>query len=214
MATVVITDTIRREVQTRITSMFNNQISALARQLDYPALGEFVLQQTIAPETRELVNRLNGGNGGPWLTVQMSVTVSIVFKTSAGHNQRMSFRVSLVPPHPLPLNMLRGDYVFSLTPSHGEHYERVIGILRQQEAVSAERDKLVDTLVRGVLTQCKTLRQVLEVWPSALDFMSDSIRARHAEPTEKRERNKLNVTIDDDVKTSLIKARMVNNANS
>ena len=73
-----------------------------------------------------------------------------------------------------------------------------------------ERDTLRDSIAQ-LLNSCGTLRQVLEKWPTALDFMSDEVKAKHAEkvdPTKKE--TKVISEVDDQAKMLLMKARMLN----
>ena len=86
-------------------------------------------------------------------------------------------------------------------------YAPLIGMI---DRMVEERDTLRDS-IGNLLDSCSTLRQVLEKWPTALDFMSDEVKAKHAEkvsPTKKE--TKVISEVDDQAKMLLMKARMLN----
>jgi hypothetical protein len=125
--------------------------------------------------------------------------------------QAATFLTALNPPRPMPTRVVRRFYEFELTESM-PLYEEAKKILIEIYNMSNERDELIDRLVRGVLGHCATLSQVLKLWPTALDFMPDGVKQRHAEKTEKRKATvTADLVVNDDVKVLLAKARMLNN---
>ena len=118
------------------------------------------------------------------------------------------FTVPLNPPALLPQRRRSYSVRFKLLESMAP-YEHAKKILLEIGAMAEERDELIHQLVDGVLTECTTLRQVLELWPTALDFMPDSVKQRHAAKAEKRSSGMEELSIDNDVKVSLMKARML-----
>jgi len=89
-------------------------------------------------------------------------------------------------------------------------YEQARKIQLEIDRIEKERDKAIEQLVNGVLHQCATLNQVLKVWPSALDFMPSDVRQKHASTSTRNRSTTKEISIDDDVKVSLMKARMLN----
>ena len=89
-------------------------------------------------------------------------------------------------------------------------YQPCVDVLLEHDRMVKERDTLRDSIAQ-LLNSCGTLRQVLEKWPTALDFMSDEVKAKHAEkvdPTKKEA--KVISEVDDQAKMLLMKARMLN----
>ena len=89
-------------------------------------------------------------------------------------------------------------------------YQPCVDVLLEIDRMANERDTLRDSIAQ-LLDSCSTLRQVLEKWPTALDFMSDEVKAKHAEKvnTTKKEAKVIS-EVDDQAKMLLMKARMLN----
>jgi hypothetical protein len=82
-------------------------------------------------------------------------------------------------------------------------------VLLERDRLVKERDTLRESITE-LLNSCSTLRQVLEKWPTALDFMSDEVKARHAEKVEPVKREaKVIKEVDEQAKMLLMKARML-----
>ena len=83
-------------------------------------------------------------------------------------------------------------------------------MLLEIDRMANERNTLRDSIAQ-LLDSCSTLRQVLEKWPTALDFMSDEVRAKHAEKVDQTKKGtKVIADVDDQAKMLLMKARMLN----
>ena len=210
MASVVITSTIRSEVRQKITNMFSKRIETKLAELNKLGIGEYIFESQLSPEDCQLVAKLNESKSGTWVQPSIAVNVACTYINAQGKADSYAFRVTFRPPVPLPLKMANHSYTFKLDSTHGEIHTKASTVLSEWSILNAEREKLIATLVNGVLTQCKSLRQVLEVWPNAMEFMPEYVCTRHAERVTKRERSVPDITIDDDTKASLIKARMVN----
>ena len=88
-------------------------------------------------------------------------------------------------------------------------YQPCVDVLLEIDRMTNECNTLRDSIAQ-LLDSCSTLRQVLEKWPTALDFMSDEVRAKHAKKVDQTEkRAKVIADVDDQAKMLLMKARML-----
>jgi hypothetical protein len=210
MATVRITNDIRYYVKNRFEALYRARIERKLKELQDLDIGNVCYEYYIPAKYRELAQQLNADSDGPWLDVIHNVPVEMTYRKNDANQTKttVSFTVPLNPPAPLP-HRLRGYYVkFKLLESMAP-YEHAKKIYLELDAMYEERDKLIEQIVNGVLTKCSTLRQVLELWPTAMDFMPDEVKQKHAAKPEKRRSVVKELSIDNDVKVSLMKARML-----
>lgn len=210
MATVRITHEIRYHVKSRFEALYYERIERKKKELQNLDIGTACYLHYVPAKYRELAQQLNTDSDGLWLEPVSNITVEMTYRKNDANQTEatVTFNVPLNPPAPLPLR-LRGFFTkFKLLESMAP-YEHAKKIYLEIDAMVEERDKLINQLVDGVLTKCSTLRQVLELWPTAMDFMPDGVKQRHAAKTEKRQSIAEEVSIDDDVKISLMKARML-----
>ena len=208
MATVRITDDIRYYVKNRFEALYHNRIERKQKELQNLDIGNVCYMHYIPAKYRELAQQLNADENGPWLDLVSDVSIQMNYRKNDGTETAVFFPVPLNPPVPLPRRLRGFGAKFKLLESMAP-YEPAKKIFLEIDAMKEERDKLIDQIVNGVLTKCSTLRQVLELWPTALDFMPDEVKQRHATKTEKRQSVVEKLSIDDDVKVSLMKARML-----
>lgn len=210
MATVRINNDIRNYVYRKLDALYSERIERKHKELQHLDIGNVCYQHYIPAKYRELAQQLNTDADGPWLDTVSSANVEMTyFKDAANQTETtVMFAVPLKPPVPLP-QRLRGYYAsFKLLESMAP-YEHAKKIYLELDAMTEERNKLIEQIVNGVLTKCSTLRQVLELWPTAMDFMPDDVKQKHAAKTEKRQSVVEELSIDNDVKVSLMKARML-----
>lgn len=210
MATVRITDKIRWHVRDKLSALYSDRIDRKLKELRSLDIGNVCYLHYIPAKYRELAQQLNADVDGPWLETVRSVNIEMTYlKDDANRTETTEvFTVPLEPPVPLPLRMRNYYTRFKLLESMAP-YEHAKKIFLDINAMNEERDKLIAQIVDGVLTKCSTLRQVLKLWPTALDFMPDEVRQRHAAKPEKRQTVVEELSIDNDVKVSLMKARML-----
>lgn len=213
MATVRITSNIRNHVWNEINKLFADRIEKRKQDLQQLGIGTACYNKYIKAEFRERALRLNCDPDGHWIDLCHHLPVHICYETADGNVRDMTFLVSLEPPVAVPLRMRRPTWDLSgalaLTPDMAP-YAATKQIFLDIDQLAAERDSLHKNIVNGVLEQCSTLRQVLEVWPTAMDFMPDYARDQHNAKTPKRTSRDIaaEIQIDDSVKVSLMKARM------
>lgn len=210
MATVRITNDIRYYVKNRFEALYRARIERKHKELQNLDIGNVCYQYYIPAKYRELAQQLNADSDGPWLDVVHHVPIEMTYrKNDADQTETtVSFTAPLNPPAPLP-HRLRGYYTKLKLLESMAPYEHARKIYLELDAMHEERNKLIEQIVNGVLTKCSTLRQVLELWPTAMDFMPDEVKQKHAAKTKKRQSVVEELSIDNDVKVSLMKVRML-----
>jgi len=206
MATVRITNSIRYHVKQKLEALYADRIKKKHEELKHLGIGMACYNRHIPHNFRTWASELNKDPDGIWIDEHKTIDVMITYGDPP---KEAVFSVPLNPPIPLPNRFQRwGDSKFRLLPDM-EPYKHAVEILTAETKLREEQKSLIHTIVDGVLTECTTLKQVLEHWPTALEFMSDDVREVHNRTVEKKTRDKPNIEIGDDVKMSLIKARMI-----
>ena len=208
MATVRITEQIRQEVRRKIELLFDERIKKKQEELQHLDVAMQVFMRHITPEEFAIAQKLN--TDVKWVPEISSLTVRIEYTGIDGTKGNATFTVPFKPPVPAPqsFNIYSADknIVHPSLPC----YQPCVDVLLEHDRIVKERDTLRDSIAQ-LLNSCSTLRQVLEKWPTALDFMSDEVKAKHAEkvdPTKKE--TKVISEVDDQAKMLLMKARMLN----
>ncbi len=212
MATVRITQDIRYEVRRKIESLFDARIKKKHEELQHLDVAMQVFMRRITPEEFAAAQKLNANV--KWVPEISSLIVRIQYAGIDGINKNAIFNVPFKPPVPAPQSF----HGYSPGPGNGENivhpslpcYQPCVDVLLEHDRMVKERDTLRDSIAQ-LLNSCSTLRQVLEKWPTALDFMPDEVKAKHAEkvdPTKKEV--KVISEVDDQAKMLLMKARMLN----
>lgn len=210
MATVRITNEIREYVRSKLGELYSERIDRKKKELQNLDIGNVCYLHYVPAKYRELAQQLNADGDGPWLDTVSSINIEMTYlKNDADQTiNTVTFSAPLNPPVPLPQRLRGYSARFKLLESMAP-YEHVKKIYLELDTMTEERDKLINQIVGGVLTKCTTLRRVLRLWPTAMDFMPDYVRERHAAKTEKRQSVVEELSIDNDVKISLMKARML-----
>ena len=210
MATVRITNDIRYHVRNKFEELYRERIGRKTKELSTLDIGNVCYLHYVPAKYRELAQQLNADGDGEWLDKVRNIIIEMTYlKNDADRTETtVMFTVPFKPPVPLPQRMHGYGAKFKLLESMAP-YEHAKKIYLELDAMNEERDKLIGQIVDGVLTKCSTLRQVLELWPTAMDFMPDEVKQKHAAKTEKRQSVVEELSIDNDVKVSLMKARML-----
>jgi hypothetical protein len=210
MATVRITNSICSYVRYALEALYNGRIERKREELQHLDIGNVCYQHEVPAKYRELAQQLNADANGTWLDEQSSISIKMVYqKNNAGQTMATArFSVPIKPPVPVPHRFRGYGTAFNLLEGMAP-YEHAKKIYLDIEAMEEERNKLIEHIVDGVLAKCSTLKQVLKLWPTALDFMPDEVKQRHAAKSGKRSPTAEQLPISDDVKVSLMKARML-----
>lgn len=215
MATVRITQTIREHVRQKIHNMFQDRIDAACATLRALPIADAAYEDTYPSEVLSLIDQLKKAQSGEdWFGEYSDVYVKIpmgpdhptqpvTISTEDSHTARIKFGT----PRPIPAgrSWVKDFHLKRTNPLYPAARAAVTEIRR----LEGEKRKLITTLVDGVLTDCTTLRQVLELWPTALEFMSDQVKKRHAEPTSRRGSSAKAAEVSVEVKAALMTARML-----
>lgn len=209
MATVRITQEIRQEVRRKIESLFDARIKKKYEELQHLDVAMQVFMRRITPEEFAAAQKLN--TDVEWVPEISDLYVHIIYTGIDGKEKKHLFRVpfELPVPAPQPFHGYNDNQKNIVDPSL-PCYQPCVDVLLEHDRMVVERNTLRDSIA-ALLDSCGTLRQVLEKWPTALDFMSDEVKARHAEkvdPTKKE--TKVISEVDDQAKMLLMKARMLN----
>lgn len=210
MATVHITNRIRSHVRDKFEALYHERIERKLKELHNLDIGNTCYMHYVPAKSRELAQQLNADDDGPWIDTVNRIPVEMDYlKDDADRTKTtISFTVQIEPPVPLPLHLRGYSVRFKLLESMAP-YEHAKKIYLDIDDINEEYNKLIDQIISGVLTKCSTLRQVLELWPTALDFMPNEVKQQHAAKAEKRKSVVKELLIDNDVKVSLMKARML-----
>ena len=211
MATVRITQEIRQEVRRKIESLFNARIQKKYDELQHLDVAMQVFMKRITPEEFTVAQKLN--TDVKWIPEIDFLTVHIEYTGIDGTKKNVRFTAPFEPPVPAPQSFHSYNYdnnAKNIVHPSMPCYQPCVDVLLEHDRMVKERDTLRDSIAQ-LLNSCGTLRQVLEKWPTALDFMSDEVKAKHAEkvdPTKKEA--KVISEVDDQAKMLLMKARMLN----
>ena len=211
MATVRITQEIRQEVRRKIESLFDARIEKKYEELQHLDVAMQVFMRRITPEEFAAAQKLNADV--KWVPEISSLTVRIEYTGIDGAKKNVAFNVPFEPPVPAPQSFhgyRHGGNEKNIVHPSLPCYQPCVDVLLEHDRMAKERDTLRDSIAQ-LLDSCSTLRQVLEKWPTALDFMSDEVKAKHAEKvnTTKKEAKVIS-EVDDQAKMLLMKARMLN----
>ena len=210
MATVRLTDQIRSAVRMRIEALFSDRIAKKHEELKHLDVGMQVLLSRIPAAQLEAAQKLN--QYIEWIPEIHSLNVRIEYIGIDGKLKTAAFTVPFQPPVPAPQSFRSYHYLSTknLVQPSLPCYQPCVDILLEHDRIVQERDTLRDSIA-ALLEACSTLRQVLEKWPTALEFMPDEVKARHAQKVDPSKKEaKVIVDVDDQAKMLLMKARMLN----
>ena len=208
MATVRITDTIRSHVRDKLNSMYGVRIKLKTDELAAMHVADSVYNHLFSSETQHLIEKLNSHELGVWSAAQsnISLEISYMFK---GNLQSRTFDSAFKTARCLPLAYTGRwpDKRLKIL-EEMECHKHVAALFSAIDDLVVERDATIKQLVDGVLQTCSTLRQTLEIWPTAMDFMPDEVRARHYAVVTKTKTEIDPNMVDESTKLALIKLRL------
>lgn len=208
MATVRINQSHRDYARNRISESFQKRINAVAeKQHLLDVLTMYI--DTVGRKEYHEIEALSSNTRDKYIKKASSITFAFMFQKNRAqafvHTFTHSFR------HPVYITTSMDSYYHSRAVEVSEDHPvalEVRKLVEEIESLVKQRDALIDQLVNHVMVERTTLQGVLEVWPSALDFLPDDVRQRHAAPNQKREPRK-KIELSDDAKISLITVRLL-----
>ena len=213
MATVRITDTIRNHVRKKIEQMFQDRLKVAHANLQSLPIADAAYEDTFPSKILRMVDQLTAAQPDvEWFTKQSDAYVQIPLGSEDDSQGSSIIRNKFHAPRPTPAG--RGWSVNYHLKRTNPIYPTVLAAVMEIKTLEAQQKTLKDTLVGGVLAECTTLRQVLELWPTALEFMPDEVKKRHAEPTAKRGASAKPAEVSVEVKAALMTARMLSSNRS
>ena len=210
MATVRITQDIRHDVRRKIESLFDARIKKKLEELQHLDVAMQVFMRRITPEEFAAAQKLN--TDVKWVPEISSLTVHIEYTGIDGDKKKVAFTVPFKPPVPAPQSFhgYSSSNEKNIVHPSLSCYQPCVDVLLEHDRMVKERNTLRDSITQ-LLNSCSTLRQVLEKWPTALDFMPDAVKAKHAEKVDPvKKGTKVISEVDDQAKMLLMKARMLN----
>ena len=210
MATVRITNEIRYAVRRKIDSLFDARIKKKYGELQHLDVAMQVFMRHITPEEFAIAQKLNADM--KWVPEISTLTVRIKYTGINDAEKNTMFTVPFSSPVPAPQPFLGyiSDNEKNIVHPSLPCYQPCVDVLLEHDRMVKERDILRNSIDQ-LLSSCSTLRQVLEKWPTALDFMPDDVRAKHAEKVDRTKKEvKVISEVDDQAKMLLMKARMLN----
>ena len=211
MATVRITQEIRQYVRYKIESLFDARIRKKREELQHLDVAMQVFMRRITPEEFAIAQKLN--TDVKWVPEISDLFVHITYTGIDGAKKNVRVTVPFEPPVPAPQSF--HSYNYDNNEKNIVHpsmpcYQPCVDVLLEHDRMVKERDTLRDSIAQ-LLDSCSTLRQVLEKWPTALDFMPDEVKARHAQKVDPSKKEAKAISeVDDQAKMLLMKARMLN----
>lgn len=208
MATVRINQSHRDYARNRISESFQKRINALydkrhkldllSAYIDAVGRKQYYEIEALPSNTRDKY-------------IKKSSSIAFTFTFSKNREQPFIHTFTHTFPYPVYITADMDSYYHPRAVTVLEDHPVALEVRKLVEAVELlvkQRDALIDQLVNHVMVERTTLQGVLEVWPSALDFLPDDVRQRHAAPNPKREPRK-EIELSDDAKISLITVRLL-----
>lgn len=204
MAYVHITDSIRRDVSYTIRDIYNKKKDAIMARLQNLPLADEIYEAEhgkYVPLIEQLPKK--------WFTTSSCMSVSVTGAKGYG----VQFQSHFVGYHQRPVPAIEVNGPYRLSPGCPS-YAAAVELVDQHCATCIEENKLLHVLVGQVLTSCTSLKHVLEIWPTALEYMPDYVKERHNKVTGKarKKRSVPDITIDDDIKIAIAKHRLTKGA--
>lgn len=195
MAAVKMTHNVKLSIRSRIEQKYNELIEKQHAQIKNQQHVELFYRMIVDEETEKLANQL------PRTMVTHGDTIRFKYKNR-------TYEIPLGRKRPISDEysnpyMARSELPCALPVQLQTLFD---GVHAEHSRLNEERDVLLAEVTR-IMDSCRTLKQLLEVWPSALEFCDSEIQARHARPETKRFK-KEDVELADDAKLALVKMRM------
>lgn len=207
MATVRINESIRLHVRREISALYAARERAIhekIRAIDMTDLSLRHFGEIYAHAAQEL----NTDPKGHWVTEANQQCFQICMPESNGSR---FVRVTIPYPKPIPTPIRAQQYNYAIpVPVNAPEGVKLSALLAESEQLSKECDALVTRLL-DILFKCSTLKQVIEIWPSALDFMPPEVKEQHNKVIKPKDRTArtAGLAIDDATKASLLTARLL-----
>ena len=208
MATVRINQSHRDYARNRISESFQKRINALhEKQHKLDLLSAYI--DAVGRKQYYEIEALSSSTRDKY--VKKSSNISFTFTFSKNREKSLVHTFTHAFSFPVYITAEMDSYYHPRAVTVSEDHPVAIEVrklIEEVELLVKQRDALIDQLINHVMVERTTLQGVLEVWPSALDFLPEDVRQRHAAPNPKREPRK-EIELSDDAKVSLITVRLL-----
>ena len=204
MATVRMTRDLRQDIVGNIQKMFNGRHEKMMEQvkLNMQDLQKEIREYFFPPD---VVSELCK----PQYKGYVKYASSVNFRVQA-NNKWYVFELKFIGGM-LPIKFDSSSYYLSehnyTIESTAPLYPRIKTILDPLHQIEQDRATLV-TQIEEILVKVPSLKKLIEIWPSALDFVSPRYVEQHNRPVVYEKRAKVEVAMDIETKANLLKARM------
>lgn len=208
MATVRINQSHRDYARNRISESFQKRINALLeKQHQLDLLSAYI--DAVGRKQYSEIEALSSNTRDKYVKQSSSITFAFTFSKNREKQFNHTFTHAFSSPVYITTDMdsFYHPRAVMIPEDHPVAIE-VRKLVEEVELLVTQRDALIDQLINHVMVERTTLQGVLEVWPSALDFLPKDVRQRHAAPNPKREPRK-EIELSDDAKISLITVRLL-----
>ena len=214
MATVKLTYGLKQDIIDNIQTSYRDRAEIPLDALEKMDLGTEAHRVTFKEDEILLAQQLNDMSTEKWISKATSVIVKITYLSVTDEDTIISRDVRYMLPNPMivPTDRLRSGYAPEIRldlPAHAPSYEAAVKLLQEHDTIDAERRQTVRAIEHNILDKCATLKQLLEVWPNAMEFIPEYAKERHNLKVVAKKSAPTEITISDEIKASLIKTRML-----
>ncbi len=210
MSTVRITDTLRDRVRSKVKEMYAHMEYRIRTELGHLKLADEAYEHLISRECEELAERLNSSSNGKWVNTIDEVYVTVSAGTGTdGRAIDMNFKSKLSRPRCVPLK--RSHYAPTLEGNKNtEAYKLAQKAVVEIHDLQKQMEVVIEQLVEEAMTKTKTVKQLLEVWPTAISFLPEDVVKKHNERVVYKTGQKQEpVNISEEAKINLVKLRLM-----
>ena len=203
----MIRQAVRWEIVKRINSQYEALISRKREELSrIPGVAEQVYKSIVTDEEYEVAAKLNEFNA--WVPKISSLSVLIQYMSFNNERKSRVFTVYFKKP------LYASRSFFNM---HNYKKARVLESLPcYQDCVNVcieidkleDEEKRVQDEIQAAFEACSTVRQLIEIWPSVIDYLPQD-ELNKLRPTTRKVKSKIDFQFSDEVKVALIKLRLV-----
>lgn len=196
MAAVKLTPNVKASILGQINDKYNELKNAQQNRIEPAPYPEMCYRTVVSEELEQQALAL------PKDMVNYGETIRFIYDGKI-------YQLPLGRSRPLPASYENAYQTrVALPKSPPEEFQKLVQDIKINVAQLSQEHNTLNTDIKRVMESCRTLKQLLEIWPSALDFCDSSIRNRHARPETKRFKATTAEKLTDEAKLALVKVRM------
>lgn len=204
MATVRLTYNLKSEVLHKINELYSHRLQQAQKNINNnPVLGDKIYNNFVSQAEQNALAVLGKG----WVNETERIAIRLDVQDKDGRNTGHVYTVTFSGLRPVPMHVASSYHPAVSVNTRHSCYTELLALHNEIIDIANERDELVTSIGR-MMNQCGSLRQLLEIWPSALEYMPQRVITQHSAKTEKREKAEI-VPPDERTQVLLLKARML-----